>query len=207
MGVRRALVIIVVAVVAATACGSSTHRASEPRVAASTTTSVRTSPSKIAEPRTRPKPTRACYRPTRAGETLGGIAIYDSTRSVRARLGAALGLGRDGEVAVWRYRGLSVEFATHQGVVRIVADSPGATTDAGVGVGSSGASLVGAYRGHLHSSFIALSGPGRVSAYGFDVTYPNSGFSFQLKDGRIQEVRLNGGCPVQRLSDDARGLA
>jgi len=117
-------------------------------------------------------------------------------------LGAPLGVGRDGEVTVWRYRGLSVEFAARQGVVRVVADSPSAATDAEVGVGSSGASLERAYRGHLHSSFIAFSGPGRVSAYGFDVTYPNSGLSFQLTDGRIQEVRLDGGCPVQRLSDD-----
>lgn len=149
----------------------------------------------------------SCRRPTRAGETLGGVAIYDSKSAVRARLGAPLGFERDGDVAVWRYRDLRVEFAEHQGVVRVEAISPLAKTNVGIGVGSSGESLVAAYPGHLRSSYVTFHGPGAatpagINAYGFDTTYPHSGMSFRLTEGRVQQIRLDGGCPVQRLSDD-----
>ncbi len=102
-----------------------------------------------------------------------------------------------------------MEFAAHQGVVRVEATSPGATDD-GIGVGSRSESLVSAYRGHLRSSFVSFYGPGSasprsVSAYGFDATYPHSGLSFRLTDHRVQQVRLDGGCPVQRFSDNGPG--
>jgi hypothetical protein len=207
-------VAITAAVLAAGCSGGSTPE-SAPTTVGSTTSAHPTtsripkaaSPGKGATRPTTPVLVHPCNRPARAGETLGGIAIYDSKPSIRARLGVALGFGRDGDVSVWRYRGLSVEFAAHQGVVRVVVISPGATTSDGIGVGSSGEFLSRAYRGHLRSSFVSFYGPGSssprsVSAYGFDATYPHSGLSFRLANDIVQQVQLDGGCPVQRLSDD-----
>src|SRR5258707_840098 len=87
---------------------------------------------------------------------------------------------------------------------------PIAPTEVGIGVGSRSESLVGAYRGHLRSSFVSFYGPGSpnpsaVSAYGYDATYPHSGLSFRLTDHTVQQIQLNGGCPVQRFSDNGPG--
>lgn len=205
----------ITAVVLAAGCSGGTTGESVPTTVGSTTIAHPTasrihkaaSPAKRATRPTTPTLVHPCNRPARAGEALGGIAIYDSKPSIRARLGVALGFGRDGDVSVWRYRDLSVEFAAHQGVVRVVATSPGATTNDGIGVGSSGESLIRVYRGHLRSSFVSFYGPGSssprsVSAYGFDATYLHSGLSFRLAKDTVQQVQLDGGCPVQRLSDD-----
>jgi hypothetical protein len=163
-------------------------------------------PGPVGAPTASSMPAQRCDRPARVGETLGGVRIYEPKQAVKARLGKPTNYGRDGDVQVWRFRRITVEFAAHQGVVRVESAVRGPTTDANVGVGSSGDALAHAYAGHLRSSFVAFGLGGTISGYGFDVTSPKSGLSFRLRAGRVTTIRLNGGCPVSRLSDDGPAI-